>query len=153
MKEEVKDIALKQTLPTERVQPAGRVLIADDNPATLRLIRAVVESEGHEVVAARDGREAYRILQHDGDFNAVIFDVMMPHIEGLELIRYMKTERRLMGIPSVVVTAEQSPKVLCEGFAVGALAVVPVPFATGQVRSILRTILSRRQIVDRTAAR
>ncbi|HEV2762125.1 MAG TPA: response regulator, partial [Pyrinomonadaceae bacterium] len=66
--------------------PSRRILVADDDPAILRLVTAVVEKEGYAVVAARDGREAYKILQTDADFLAGVFDVMMPHIQGPELV-------------------------------------------------------------------
>ena len=45
-------------------------------------------------MTARDGREAYKILQSEANFTAAIFDVVMPHISGPELVRFMKTEKR-----------------------------------------------------------
>jgi CheY-like chemotaxis protein len=64
-----------------------RMLVADDDPAILRLIATILEKENFTVVTARDGREAYRILQSDPDFTAAILDVVMPHISGPELVR------------------------------------------------------------------
>src|ERR1700694_729659 len=72
-----------------------RILVADDDPAILRLVSAILEKENYGVVAARDGREAYKILQGDQNFTAAIFDVVMPHISGPELVRSMTTEERL----------------------------------------------------------
>ncbi|MDQ1706870.1 MAG: two-component system, sensor histidine kinase ChiS, partial [Pyrinomonadaceae bacterium] len=84
-----------------------RILVADDDPAILRLVSAILEKENYGVVVARDGREAYKILQNDPNFTAAIFDVVMPHISGPELVRYMKTEKRLIKIPVMMMTAEQ----------------------------------------------
>jgi CheY-like chemotaxis protein len=89
-----------------------RMLVADDDPAILRLIATILEKENFNVVTARDGREAYKILQSDSDFTAAILDVVMPHISGPELVRYMKSEERLKRIPVMMMTAEQDPKLV-----------------------------------------
>src|SRR5687768_3522279 len=84
-----------------------RMLVADEDPAILRLIATILEKDNYSVVTARDGRDAYKILQSDPDFTAAILDVVMPHISGPELVRYMKSEKRLMKIPVMMMTAEQ----------------------------------------------
>ena len=122
-----------------------RILVADDDPAILRLVTAIVEKEGYTVVPARDGREAYKLLQSEGDFAACVFDVMMPHIEGPELVRYMKTEKRLMKIPVMMMTAEQNPKLSSDSFAAGAVVFLPKPFTTSQLQVMLRMLVSKAQ--------
>jgi len=123
--------------------PSRRILVADDDPAILRLVTAIVEKEGYEVVPARDGREAYKHLQSGSDFVACVFDVMMPHIQGPELVRYMKTERRLMKIPVMMMTAEQNPKLSSDSFAAGAVVFLPKPFTTSQLQIMLRMLISK----------
>ena len=125
--------------------PSRRILVADDDPAILRLLTAIVEKEGYTVVPARDGREAYKLLQTEGDFAACIFDVMMPHIEGPELVRYMKTEKRLMKIPVMMMTAEQNPRLSSDSFAAGAVVFLPKPFTTSQLQVMLRMLISKSQ--------
>lgn len=120
-----------------------RILVADDDPAILRLVTAIVEKEGFQVVAARDGREAYKILQTDSDFMAGIFDVVMPHIQGPEIVRYMKTEKRLMRIPVMMMTAEQNPKLSSDSFSAGAVVFLPKPFTTAQLQIMLRMLISK----------
>ena len=120
-----------------------RILVADDDPAILRLVTAIVEKEGYSVVPARDGREAYKLLQTDSDFAACVFDVMMPHIQGPELVRYMKTERRLMKIPVMMMTAEQDPKLSSDSFAAGAVVFLPKPFTTAQLQIMLRMLINK----------
>ncbi|HVF55829.1 MAG TPA: response regulator [Pyrinomonadaceae bacterium] len=122
-----------------------RILVADDDPAILRLVTAIVEKEGYTVVPARDGREAYKHLQTESDFIACVFDVMMPHIQGPELVRYMKTERRLMKIPVMMMTAEQNPKLSSDSFAAGAVVFIPKPFTTSQLQIMLRMLISKAQ--------
>ena len=130
--------------PTQNSQqPSRRILVADDDPAILRLVTAIVEKEGYTVVPARDGREAYKILQGDADFVAGIFDVVMPHIQGPELVRYMKTEKRLMKIPVMMMTAEQNPKLSSDSFSAGAVVFLPKPFTTAQLQIMLRMLIAK----------
>jgi len=85
----------------------GRVLVADDDPAILRLVTTILEKEGFTVVGARDGKEAYKALQEHSDITAAVFDVVMPHIPGPELVRYMRPEKRFNNIPVMMMTASR----------------------------------------------
>lgn len=120
-----------------------RILVADDDPAILRLVTAILEKENFGVVSARDGREAYKILQSDQDFTAAILDVVMPHISGPELVRFIKTEQRLMSIPVMMMTAEQDPKLSSDSFAAGAVVFLPKPFTTAQLHIMLQMLISK----------
>ncbi len=122
-----------------------RILVADDDPAILRLVTAILEKENFGVVSARDGREAYKILQSDQQFTAAILDVVMPHISGPELVRFMKTEKRLMRIPVMMMTAEQDPKLSSDSFAAGAVVFLPKPFTTAQLHIMLQMLISKAQ--------
>lgn len=124
-------------------ESSQRILVADDDPAILRLVTAIVEKEGYSVVPARDGREAYKLLQSDAQFIAGIFDVVMPHIQGPELVRYMRTEKRLMKIPVMMMTAEQNPKLSSDSFAAGAVVFLPKPFTTAQLQIMLRMLVAK----------
>jgi CheY-like chemotaxis protein len=127
----------------KRDQKPSRVLVADDDPAILRLVTTLVEKEGYAVVTARDGREAVKLMKADADFAAVIFDVVMPHIEGPELVRYMRSEKRLMKIPVIMMTAEQNPKLTSDSFAAGAVVFLPKPFTSSQLQVMLRMIVNQ----------
>jgi DNA-binding response OmpR family regulator len=122
-----------------------RILVADDDPAILRLVTAILDKENFGVVSARDGREAYKILQSDHDFTAAILDVVMPHISGPELVRFMKTEKRLMRIPVMMMTAEQDPKLSSDSFAAGAVVFLPKPFTTAQLHIMLQMLISKAE--------
>lgn len=126
--------------PTEN----RRMLVADDDPAILRLIATILEKENFTVVTARDGREAYKILQADPDFTAAILDVVMPHISGPELVRYMKEEERLRRIPVMMMTAEQDPKLSSDSFSAGAVVFLPKPFTTAQLQIMLQMLIGKK---------
>jgi len=121
-----------------------QILVADDDPAILRLVSAILEKENYGVVAVRDGRDAYKILQNDANFTAAIFDVVMPHISGPELVRYMKTEKRLMKIPVMMMTAEQDPKLSSDSFSAGAIVFLPKPFTTAQLQIMLQMLIGKK---------
>lgn len=121
----------------------GRILVADDDPAILRLVATILEKEGFAVVTARDGREAYKTLQSDSGFTAAVFDVVMPHITGPELVRHMRTEKRFMKIPVMMMTAEQDPKLSSDSFAAGAVVFLPKPFTPVQLQTMLRMLVSK----------
>jgi len=121
-----------------------RMLVADDDPAILRLITTILEKENFNVVMARDGREAYKILQADPNFTAAILDVVMPHISGPELVRYMKSEERLKRIPVMMMTAEQDPKLSSDSFSAGAVVFLPKPFTTAQLQIMLQMLIGKK---------
>jgi CheY-like chemotaxis protein len=122
-----------------------RILVADDDPAILRLVQTILEKDNYSVVTARDGREAYKILQRDTDFIAAVLDVVMPQISGPELVRHMKTEKRLMRIPVMMMTAEQDPKLSSDSFAAGAVVFLPKPFTTAQLQTMLQMLIGKRE--------
>ena len=121
----------------------GRILVADDDPAILRLVTTILEKKGFSVVGARDGREAYKALQDDVGFTAAILDVVMPQITGPEVVRFMKTEKRFMKIPVMMMTAEQDPKLSSDSFAAGAVVFLPKPFTTTQLQIMLQMLIGK----------
>ena len=128
----------------EWVPPAGRVLVVDDDPVLIQLVKDVIEEEGYTVVSAQDGGEAYRILEKDNKFVAGIFDVKMPAIQGTDLLRYMQTAKRLMKIPVLIMTSEQSVAIQSESLSAGAAIFLPKPFTRTTLRTMFRALVSRK---------
>ena len=135
------------------VRRPPRVLVADDDPVIRLLLTSILKNEGYTPVVVEDGREAYRVLQSDSDFKAAIFDMMMPHLEGVEIIRHMKTEKRLMRIPVMLITSERGHRLMGESFAAGAAVFLPKPFTTGQLRLMLRMLLNKSEEADASLRR
>jgi CheY-like chemotaxis protein len=135
---------LKQTTP-------NRVLVADDDPVMRHLVTTIIKQREYEAVVAKDGREAYRILQTDSQFSAAIIDMTMPFLEGLDLVRYMRSERRLMRIPIMMISAEQDIKLMASSFAAGATAFLPKPFTPDQLQSAIRMLLGNGSSIRRAA--
>jgi DNA-binding response OmpR family regulator len=141
------------TIATFRCPATRRVLVADDSPTILHILTSVLEGEGYCVVSARDGREAFRILQTDSDFVAAILDVEMPHIMGTDLARHMQTEKRLMRIPVMMMTSAKNPQMHFDSLSAGAAVFLPKPFMSNQLRILIKALeLNRDASRKRTAA-
>lgn len=129
--------------PAQMSPSMRRVLIADDDPAIRLLVTTVIQKEGYAVAAARDGGETYELLQAGEDYVAAIFDMVMPHVHGLELVRYMRSQKRLQHIPVGIMTAEQDPKLWQDSLAAGAGIFLPKPFTPAQIRYMLNVLVSQ----------
>ncbi len=121
-----------------------KFLIVEDDLIVLNVVRDTVEKLGYTAVCAGDGREAYQILNKDANFVAGIFDVEIPHIRGTDLVKYMRTEKRLAGIPVVIMTAEQkSIRIQLDSFSSGATLFMPKPFKREALESIINLLVKK----------
>lgn len=120
-----------------------RILIADDDRALLKSLGAIVNNQGYEAIVAADGLEAYNLLNEDGDFAATMFDMFMPHLQGLDLVRFMKSDEKLMHIPVGVITAQEDPKLWDQSLAAGADVFLPKPFSPPQVTMMLDMMIGK----------
>jgi DNA-binding response OmpR family regulator len=130
-----------------------RVLIADDDPVIRHLVTSIIKKEGFIPVVVNDGGAAYRILMADADFSAGIFDMMMPNLQGLDLIRYMRTEKRLMRIPVMMISAELDLRLVQSSFEAGITMFLAKPFTTEKLQSSLRILLSSSHVGAATQPR
>jgi DNA-binding response OmpR family regulator len=80
-----------------------QILIADDEPDILEVIKAILEHEGFRVRTARDGEQAFKLLRKHA-FDAVILDVEMPKATGIKVLKLMRKSSRLKDIPVMLIT-------------------------------------------------
>jgi CheY-like chemotaxis protein len=135
----------------ETKKVSRRILVADDDPVIRHLITSLVEKEQYDAVVVNDGKEAYRLLQRDANFCAAIFDKIMPHLQGLDLIRFMSTDQRLSRIPVLMITSERDLQLIAESFATGVTLFLPKPFTAEQFKFTLRLLLSNSPAFSETA--
>jgi len=80
-----------------------RVLIADDDPDVLEVLKAILEHEGLDVRTARDGEQAFKLLRK-ASFDAVILDVVMPKVTGIKLLQMMRRSSKFRDTPAMLLT-------------------------------------------------
>ncbi|TVO51981.1 MULTISPECIES: ATP-binding response regulator [Denitromonas] len=134
-----------------------RILVVDDEPFNLDIISEYLEGAGYLLQMAESGEEAWTYLRRgDSRFDLVVLDRMMPGIDGLELLRWLKADRRLADIPVIMQTAAASPEQVREGLAAGAYYYLTKPFEPESLQSIVRAALDdlhqRRALAERLAA-
>jgi adenylate cyclase len=120
----------------------ARIVVADDSPASLDILKTRLASQGYDVVTATDGQEALdAVLSHRPDL--ILLDVMMPRLDGFEVCRRLRADLTLPFIPIILVTAKDDTRDIVAGLDSGAdeYLTKPVDHAalTARVRSILRT--------------
>jgi DNA-binding response OmpR family regulator len=104
-----------------------RILVADDDPDLLELLRLNLEAEGHIVAVACDGTEALEMaMQVRPDL--LVLDVMMPGLDGLEVTRKLRERPETAGLPIVLLTARGSNPEILEGWQSGADYYITKPF-------------------------
>ena len=117
------------------------VLVAEDDPALLRLVTSIVEAEGYLVAQARDGKEAYKVLKSGVDIVLAIVDVLMPYIEGTQIVKFMQSDEQLRSVPVIMMTGEKSVQIGSAAVASGATAFLSKPFTNDQLRNTVRALV------------
>jgi adenylate cyclase len=96
-----------------------RILVVDDNPNNVDILKVRLESHGYEIITAMDGADALsRALADSPDL--ILLDVMMPRVDGLEVCRRLKADRALPFTPIVIITAKSEAKDVIAGLGAGA---------------------------------
>lgn len=105
-----------------------RILIAEDDPTSHRVLRMVLEKWGHDVVCCRDGGEAWNALSAADAPRMAILDWMMPELDGVALVRRIREDSRLRSMYLILLTAKGRKDDLVEGLGAGADDYLVKPF-------------------------
>ena len=124
------------------------ILLAEDDPKDAELTRrALAESKAGDIVIAHDGAEALICLRKvDADHACssrpcvVLLDLKMPRIDGLEVLRQIKTDPQLRTIPVVMLTSSRQEKDVAQSYDLGANAYVVKPVSFAEFREALREV-------------
>lgn len=82
-----------------------RILVVDDDFIHLLIVKKIFEKAAAVVVLAKNGLEALNVLEHDSNFNAILTDIMMPQMDGLELLSEIKKREKFSSIPVIGFTS------------------------------------------------
>jgi two-component system response regulator MprA len=120
-----------------------KILVVDDERAVRESLRRALELEGYQVALAEDGEEALERLggSEEGEADAIILDVLMPGIDGLEVCRRLRADRN--AVPVLMLTARAEVDSRVAGLDAGADDYLPKPFALAELLARLRALLRR----------
>jgi two-component system, OmpR family, response regulator MprA len=118
-----------------------KVLVVDDERAVRDSLRRALELEGYDVELAVDGADALHRFEVNGQPDAVVLDVLMPGVDGLEVCRQLR--RKGNGVPVLMLTARTEVEDRVAGLDAGADDYLPKPFALEELLARLRALLRR----------
>ncbi len=120
-----------------------QILIADDDPDVLEVIKAILEHEGFRVRTARAGEQAYKLVRRKA-FDAVILDVAMPKASGLKVLKLMRRSSRLKDVPVMLITGNllKAKELQENGSADLANTIVTKPFNTRDLIQRVRALVN-----------
>ena len=135
---------------------AMKILAADDDPLSLRLLQRSLEKWGHEVVTASDGNLAWKALLEDLSIGVAVIDVNMPGVDGLELCRLAREAFGERVVYIIVLTAKRGADSMLQGFAAGADDYLTKPFRPDELRARIdvgfRVVGLQRMLTERVVA-
>lgn len=124
------------------IRTKPRVLVVDDSLQTLKLLRFLLEDEGYEVVVASNSRLARQILESPpGPVSLVILDVIMPGLDGFDLLQQIRQEGET--VPIIMLSAKGEPEARAEGLRMGADDYVAKPFDPTELLARVAAVLRR----------
>ena len=119
------------------------VLVVDDDPLILRVVATVLDLEEYDVVTATSGAEALAALA-SGAPELVVTDVMMPEMDGIELIRRIRADERHAALPIILLTAKDTDDDRKAGVAAGGDAYLTKPFSPLELIDAIEALLEKR---------
>jgi len=112
-----------------------KILVVDDEPTVLKLIKSIVEPLGYEVLALADSREAARRLESE-KFDGIVLDILMPHLDGFELARRARASPLNGGAPVLMITGRNDIDTMRKCFSLGVTFFLNKPFTYERLYSL-----------------
>jgi len=126
--------------------PASRktIMVVDDNPDAGTLVKAILEREGFGVQTTDNGLEVFSRLKEQKP-DLIILDIMMPHVDGLEVLERLRGTAETSSIPVILLTAKVQYDDVIEGYKLGADYYITKPFTSTQLVNGINLILNGDQ--------
>lgn len=132
---------------------ASSILVVDDQPINVQLLKRKLEREGLQVTAAYSGPEALAAIERERP-DLILLDVMMPDMDGIEVCRRLQANEATRSIPVIFITARSGKESKLEGLGVGAVDYITKPIdldeTIARVQTQLRFVTVNRQLVELT---
>ncbi len=122
------------------------ILVVEDDADIANLVRMHLEQEGYKTIHAADGREALERFDN-GHFDLVILDLMLPHVDGMEVCRHIRNSGRY--IPVIMLTAKSEPANKVAGLEMGADDYMTKPFEVAELMARVKALGRRVDLLSR----
>jgi len=124
-----------------------KILIVDDNPLNVDILKEVLESMGQTVLCAYSGEEALALVRQESP-DLVLLDIMMPKMNGHVVLEMLKSDPDTADIPVVIISALSRTEDRVKGLAQGALDYIVKPFEFEEVKARVSSILRNKELQD-----
>ena len=128
--------------PIDLPEPRPRVLVADDDPSLVRLLRELLEMDGYDVECAYDGQQAIH-LARCFHYDLIILDINMPMTNGYRVLEYLRTHPDTTKVPVIIVTGEPSRDVYPKVAGDPRAAYIKKPLEIESLSSVVKHYLKR----------
>jgi two-component system cell cycle response regulator DivK len=122
-----------------------RILIVEDDPFSLKLVRDVLQTNGYQTEEATSGEEAVAKAAESGP-DLIVMDIRLPGMDGLEATRRLKSDPGTASIPIVAVTAHAMPEDEARILEAGCQAYLPKPLHFAEFVSVVKSLLSGSEV-------
>jgi signal transduction histidine kinase len=116
------------------------ILIVDDSVSSLEMIHAILEDETVRIATAKSGEVALKKIKSI-PFDLILLDILMPGMDGFEVLQQLKEHPGTRDIPVIILTAKDDEKSIVDGFSYGAIDYVTKPFKEAELKARVRNIL------------
>jgi CheY-like chemotaxis protein len=116
------------------------ILVVDDDPNILALIRTILSQKNYRVSTALNGEIAVSLLKQD-KFHAIITDAVMPLMDGNALAQTVKSDPQLKDLPIIMITASKEADLIKKSFSSGCVLFLPKPFTASSLLSLVQLVV------------
>jgi CheY-like chemotaxis protein len=121
---------------------SNKILIIDDMSTHLLLLQTILEEEGYEVMALDNGKEAIEAIESDQDIRLILLDIMMPELDGYQILDKVKLKDKNVNIPVIVVSAKTDSSSIKKALEKGAFDYVTKPLNVYDIKNKIKSALS-----------
>ncbi len=119
---------------------APAVLVIEDDPRSVKLMELVLSSQGYQAVVARNGEEGLAAAK-SRPFDVILLDLMLPEVDGFEVLRRLQADPELADIPVVITSARARPTTKDEAAELGADFYLTKPYRKAELLAVIASVV------------
>ncbi len=123
---------------------ATAVLVIEDDPRSVKLMKLILASQGYEAVIARNGSEGLATARSRG-FDIILLDLMLPEVDGFEVLRQLQADPALANVPVVVTSARARPTTKEEAAELGASFYLTKPYRKAELLDVIASFVNQKR--------